>query len=486
MSSASEFRKDPRNFPFLTKRYLALNPVNATSDSSYSARAGLPLVKFDISSTALPTLLDAKELRISGQITYRHSNGAKVTSVEKSFVDSYCGTFANCVDHISLSSKRLASVIERNNNYSRQVPSIISGLNTSSEINNTMYNNGGHTSTTPLQRHQLSTYNDFTAQGRSTAGSTDVGRDFSAPLYCGLLNSGDDINLASTTGQGGLTIEILLKPDVNVMFGADANTNNNTYTLKNLVLTVPVYEVASSAAGAFAEAVTKFSFNSWSSMFQTINSSTSVVAFTPGISRCTSMFMNNINTNELGDQRYNSCRLGNIGEVRQVRYTLNGALVPFQFRLQTTEQSNNDSSVSRGRVGGTQLQLHSNSSRPMTLAPYLEALKTDSLARVHGTSLAWNSWGSGVVDRSQTAGNGGVTPSTAAGLGLLYDRYGSGVDLSLTTWAVELEAAANETVGVNQEPIGLTGGPTTSQGCYLFFLNKNDLVYSQNGVNVVR
>ena len=485
MSSASAFRKDPQNFRFLTKRFLHLNPVNASSNSQYSARAGLPLIKFDIASSALPTLLDAKELRISGQITYTKADGTTVNSAELNFSDGFCGSFANCIEHVSLSSKRLASTIERNNNYFRQVPSIVSAMNTGSEINNKMYMNGGHTSTTPLQRHSIGTYNDFNANTRVTVAASQVGRDFSAPLYCGLLNSGDDINLASQSGQGGLTIEILLKSDVNVLFGADANTNNCSFALKNLVLTVPVYEVASEAASAFSEAVTKFSFNSWSSVFQVMNSSTSVIAFTPGISRCSSMFMNSMNTAELGDQRFNSCRLGNIGEVRQTRYTLNGALTPFQFRLQTNEQANNEQ-TSDTRPNGAPLVLHSNSSRPMTLMPYLEAVKTDGISKVHGTSVAWNSWSSGVVDRSQTAGNTGETPSTCEGFGVLYDRYGSGTDLSLTTWAIELEAAANTTLGVNQEPLGLTGGSATSQGCYLFFLSKNDLMYSSTGVNVVR
>ena len=485
--SAADFRKNPANFPFLTKRFLHLNPVNATSNSQYSARSGLPLIKFDVASTALPTLLDAKELRISGQITYSTGAGAKVTSQELNFVDGFCGTFANCIEHVALSSKRLASTIERNNNYFRQVPSLVSAMNTGSEINNKMYNNGGHTATTPLQRHQIGAYNDFGATTRATDGvATQVGRDFSAPLYCGLLHSGDDINLASQSGQGGLTIEILLKSDVNVLFGDDANANNGTFSVKNLVLTCPVYEVASEAAPAFGEAVTKFSFNSWSSMFQTMNSSTSVIAFTPGISRCSSMFMNSMNTNELGNQNFNSCRLGNIGEVRQIRYTLNGALTPFQFRLQTNEQANNRQMFQTNRAGGQSLQLHSNSSRPMTLMPYLEAVKTDGIAKVHGTSMAWNSWSSGVVDRSQIAGRTGVTPSTCAGFGVLYDRYGSGTDLSLTTWAIELECAANATLGVNAEPLGLTGGSTTSQGVYLFFLSKNDLMYSATGVTVIR
>ena len=86
--------------------------------------------------------------------------------------------------------------------------------------------------------------------------------------------------------------------------------------------------------------VSQFEFNSLSSIFQVINSSTSVVSLTPGFSRVSSIFMNFINTNEIGDQRYNSCRLGNIGEVRELRFSKNGQLYPISFRLETDEQQN--------------------------------------------------------------------------------------------------------------------------------------------------
>ena len=42
-----------------------------------------------------------------------------------------------------------------------------------------------------------------------------------------------------------------------------------------------------------------------------------------------------MNTTEIGNQNFNSCRLGNIGELRALRFSLNGALYPLSYRMLT-------------------------------------------------------------------------------------------------------------------------------------------------------
>ena len=53
-------------------------------------------------------------------------------------------------------------------------------------------------------------------------------------------------------------------------------------------------------------------------IFQTLNSSGTVIAVTPGLSRVSSVFMNALNTNEIGSQLYNPNRLSNMGELREL------------------------------------------------------------------------------------------------------------------------------------------------------------------------
>jgi len=441
----------------VSKKYLMLNPVNATSGGEYSSKGGLPLIKFDISSTELPTLIDGSQLRITGKITVNAGDGGAITNTHNHFYDGMCGRFSNLVEMCVISSKRLNQVIERCNNYSRVVPSIISGLHSANDIHTSLYHEGDHVETSFLSRHVIS----------AGSGTPGAGKTFSAPLFCGVLQSGQDIDI-SKNGTGGLIIEILLKPDVSCIYGSNAATSNDTFVISDLVLTVPSYELKGASAQNQVSKVNQFSFNSMSSIFQVINSSTSVVALTPGLSRVSSIFMNFLNTNEIGNQLYNSCRLGNIGEVRELRFSKNGRLYPISFRLETDEQNNNNlatSNIYRARC--------------MIDRNYLEALNINRYANTDRTSLQWNGWSSGVVNRGQTAGRDGVEPGTQDGFGILFDAYGSGEDLSQTVWSFEVETSGDGATG-------LDGSAANAQGVYMVFLNKNTLMMSPNGIEIQR
>lgn len=440
------------NLNEVSKKYLMLNPVNATSGGAYSANSGLPLIKFDISSADMPTLLDLTNLRISGKITVNTSTGGAITETDNHFYDGMCGRFSNLVDMVTVSSKRLNQVVERVNNYSRIVPSLVSGLHNANDIHTALYHEGDHVSTTFLSRHVIA------------AGSGATGKSFSAPLYCGVLNSGQDLDI-SRNGMGGLVIEILLKPSVSCVFGSSASTSGDVVVLSDLVLTVPQYELSGSMAQSRMAEQNQYSFNSLSSIFQVINSSTSVVAFTPGLSRVSSIFMNFMNTNEMGNQLYNSCRLGNIGEVRELRFSKNGRLYPISFRLETDEQNNNTLSTT-----------NSYRARCMIDRNYLEALNVKRYYKTNRTSLAWNDWESGVVNRSQTQNRDGTEPGTADGFGILFDAYGSGEDLSQTIWSFEVEASGTD----------LDGSAANAQGVYVVMLNKNTIFMNANGIEVQR
>lgn len=440
------------NLQEVRKEYLMINPVNATSGGQYASKSGLPLIKFDVSSADMPTLLDCSQLRITGKITVNTAAGAAITNTHNHFYDGATGRFSNLVDMVTISSKRLNQVVERVNNYSRIVPSVVSGLHNGNDIHTALYHEGDHVATTFLSRHVVA------------GGSGAAGKTFSSPLYCGVLNSGQDLDI-SKNGMGGLVIEILLKPDVSCIFGSDATTSQDTFVLSDLVLTVPQYKLSGSMAQSRMAQQNQFSFNSLSSIFQVINSSTSVVALTPGLSRVSSIFMNFINSNELGNQLFNSCRLGNVGEVRELRFSKNGRLYPISFRLETDEQDNNALSTT-----------NKYSARCMIDRNYIEALNIKRYYKTNRTSLAWNDWQSGVVNRSQTQNRDGTEPGTASGMGILFDAYGSGEDLSQTIWSFELEASGTD----------LDGSAAKSQGVYIVMLNKNTIFMNQSSIEVQR
>ena len=436
------------------KEYLMLNPVNATSGGEYSANSGLPLIKFDISSADMPTLLDCSQLRISGKITVNTQAGGSIANTENHFYDGSTGRFSNLVDMVTISSKRLNQVVERVNNYSRIVPSLISGLHNGNDIHTALYHEGDHVATSFLSRHVIA----------AGSGLASKGKTFSSPLYCGVLNSGQDLDI-SKNGMGGLVIEILLKPSVSCIFGSDASTSSDVVVVSDLILTVPQYSLSGAMAQSRMANQSQFSFNSLSSIFQVVNSSTSVVALTPGLSRVSSIFMNFINSNEIGNQLFNSCRLGNVGEVRELRFSKNGRLYPISFRLETDEQNNNALSTDNKYTA-----------RCMIDRNYIEALNIKRYYKTNRTSLAWNDWQSGVVNRSQAQNRDGTEPGTADGMGILFDAYGSGEDLSQTIWSFELEASSTD----------LDGSAAKSQGVYIVMLNKNTIFMSPGSIEVQR
>lgn len=430
------------------KKYVQLSPVNAVSSGQYSSRGGLPLIKFDISSSKTPMFLNGDELRINGRITSETAAGAALGNTDKNFVDSFCGRFANVIHTVTISSKRLNQVIERVENYWRIVPSVVSAIHGNEDINTVLAHEGDHFETNFLGRHSL------------VAQSANKGKSFSSRLYAGVLNSGQMMDL-SDNGLGGLVIEILLKPDVNVVFGEDAATGNATFNVSDLLLSCPLYHMEASAAPPQQT----FAFNSLSTVFQTVNSSVSVVALTPGLRQVSSIFVNFMNSNEIGNQNFNSARLGNLGEVRGLRFSLNGVLQPLSYRLLTDEEANNGTTTH-----------HTYAARTLIDRNYIEAVSVNRFSETNRCVLAYNNWNAGVVDRSQTQNNGGLDQGTAAGFGILYDSFGTGEDLSETVFSFELEASGAD----------LDGTAAKAQGTYMVFLNKNEIIMSANGIQVVR
>ena len=471
----------------MRKRYVQLHPVNATSGGTYSFKNGLPMVKFDIASSMLPTLLDGGALRLTGNFTAKQGNAGttNLTATELNFLDGFAG-INHCIESITISSKRLNSVLERITNYSRLVPSITSGKNGLKDFETKLCHFGLHHSTAGLTRPSLNVYNDIDRNGLVLAGN-QRGQDFSTPLYCGIFQSGQDIDLSSNSGTGGLVIEILLRSDVNVIFGANANTNNATYNLSNLVLTAPVYEVSGGVAQAYQAKVNQFNFNTWSSMFQTVNTSSSVIAMTPGLGRVSSCLVNFITAGDLGNQQFNSCRLGPVGEFRQLRWSRNGALYPLQFRQQTVDEQNNNVAKS---VSSNVFSYHTYNLNTDMYRTYLEALTTDRYNKVGKTMQGYNNWFGGSTDRTQNSGRDGITPGTAEGIGMLYDAYGSGQNFQNVVWSFEANFSPNNVLRVNDTPVDLAnsldGSAGNSQACVVYFLNKNTLMLSANGIDVQR
>ena len=304
--------------------------------------------------------------------------------------------------------------------------------------------------------------NNYIGRNLVIAQEANLGKPFCERLYCGLLNSGQDIDI-SVNGTGGLTIEILLKPNASTVFGAGAAAAQVRYKVSNLLLTVPSYELSGATAQSAMTSSRAFTFNSITSVFQTINSSASVIALTPGLTSVSSVFMNAINTNEIGDQRFNNARLSNMGIINEIKYSRNGMLHPNQYRLDSDVTNNNLISA---------LNNQTMEGRAMSDSNYLQAVATQPIGSVGKCMLAYNTYESSIKNRAQTQNSGGDATGTVSGIGVLFDKYGSGENLSQTVFSVEMDN------------VSITGTAATTIGLYMYFLNKNTLIMSPQGLSV--
>ena len=441
------------NLGDLNVKYVQLRPVNQNSDNSYAFKRGLPLVRYEINDSMAPLLLNGAALRISGKFTATKSGGGAL-DLNDYYLNRFAGV-ASCIDNITISSRRLNSVIERVQNYNRLLPSIVSGLHGKQDMMGDLFHHGG------------SIYNNWIMRNALIAQDNSKGMDFSIPLYLGMLHSGADINVSRTSGLSGLTIDILLKSDSNVVFGDDANTNGATYNLSDLVLTVPLLDVSGQTAAVIEKAPPNMNFNTWSSIFTTINSSAAVVSLNPGLSRVTSVLYNALNSAELGDQRFDPGRLGNLGQLDNLRYTKNGILFPLQYRIDTTDREN--ASSAEGGATGETCKV-----RAVSVRNTIEGLLTTSFFNARHNFLAFGEFDANVVNVSQTAGRDQEGVNVDESFGILYDKFGSGSDFNTSTWAVELKAP------------DVDGTAATSQSLFVYYLNKNTIEYSPQGVNIIR
>ena len=458
-----------RNLGDLNVRYVKLRPVNQNSENQYSFKGGLPLIKFDIGDSIEPSMLNGSQLRLTGRITYKKGDGSALATgsgaLEDNFINRFNGAAAP-VDNITLSSKRLNSVMERITNYNRLVPSLVSGLHGKEDIAGQLFHQGGHMFNNYIQR------NVIIARDALASNSAANGRFFSLPLYCGMLNSGADINLSRESGIGGLVLEILLKSDANVIFGDNSSDDDATYIISDLQLTVPLMDVGGASAAVVARQPPMINFNTWSSVFTTMNSSASVLSLVPGLSRVASVVYNVMNANEMGDQNFDSGRLGNMGEVHNLRYSKNGVLFPLQYRIDTMDRE--ASGASEG--GATSQTIYQRSQQVRNTQ---EALLISPFFRARHNLYTFSDFDAGVLNVGQTAANDGNGLNTDESFGMLYDMFGSGTNYSQANWSVEIQ-----TKGTGSDSID--GTASTTQAVFVFFLNKNTVQFSPNGLNLIR
>ena len=108
----------------------------------------------------------------------------------------------------------------------------------------------------------------------------------------------------------------------------------------------------------------------------------------------------------------------------------------------------------------------------MVDAEYLESVAVNPIGSLGRSLICYNSFHDGIKDRAQTQNQSATTTGTCEGVGCLFDAYGSGSNFQQTVFSVEFD---NST---------LDGTTATTLGLYMFFLNKQVIYMSPQGISV--
>ena len=286
---------------------------------------------------------------------------------------------------------------------------------------------------------------------------------FCVTLPCGLFNGQNPIPLAQNGkgGLGGLLVELSLAPDSNVFFTADGSAGaipEAYYQMKNVKL---VAEAITPDPRQGFPAMNSFEYNSISSYFTTFNSTNAIINFQLGLSRVLGVFGNIISANKINNRQWNGLSLNfpcNAGAaelsapIKQLVFTRAGERFPLEYNVDTLQKDQSAYTPIDAQV----------------IRNYLNAIA--KFAGLHRTqaSPVNTFYSAGTASAVNTKPEGGSN----AGIGVAYDVIsGDGVDFSSVNFGIQMD-------------VGLT--TDSPQALYLFCHSKQTVVFSQNGIQVIR
>lgn len=436
-----------------------IQPSNVVSTGVVSFKNGNPVIQFIIGEQ--DKYLIGSSLRFCGEIQFK-DNDAVPVSGSKLAVNSTLGAYG-MIDQLSLSSQRSKQTIESIRHYGRFLATY---LPTQSNIQESIGHMNSVSNMMPnLECERLGFVNN--ANGSASADRNSTGSPFCLNLPSGLLNSQQPIPLSATWGIGGLLLEIRLTPDSQFLFAsnhASASLTDPFYELRNLKL---IYECVNPSADVLAslrnQSGNTLEYNSVSSYYTSVNSTNAIVNFNLGIKNCLSAFFNIIPSsrlNNLAEDGFATLPFVNSGttgvaEIKQINFTRNGVKYPLQYNIDTNV---NPKYIASGTTYYPQ--------DPQVLRNALDAFKPYSDYKK--TQVSPTTYTRALDANSRDSNN---PHQSLFFVGVNFDNISNqGVDFT------------NSTLGIQMELDLTTDNPQT---LFLFVHNKNTLVFSPNGLQVV-
>ena len=434
-----------------SRQNLEIVPANHTSTGLISYKSGNPTIQFVIGEQ--DRLLVGQSVRLVGDFQVFFNNAGAISgNASLLAMDETLGVYS-VIDQLTIKSQATHQVIEEIRHYPRFLASY---LPATTNINDAT----GHMSETSLTTPAFESQRVGVVQLPSM---NNTANHFAIPLPSGLFNGQNPIPLAQNGkgGLGGLLVEIQLAPDSNVFYttdGSAAAIPEAYYQLKNVKL---VAEAITPDPRQGFPAMNSFEYNSISSYFTTFNSTNAIVNFQLGLSRVLGVFGNMITANKINSRQHNGLTLNyptNSGgaaaaaPIRQLVFTRAGERFPLQYNIDTLQKDESTSTTAD----------------PQVVRNYMNAIQKFShiyRTQVSPTNTAITNGLPATVNQIAEGGSN-------AGIGVAYDVIsGDGVDFSNVNWGLQMDCDLT------------TDNP---QALYLFVHSKQTVVFSQNGIQVIR
>ena len=442
----------------MTSRYIEIRPDNTPSDGVVSFKNGFPVLSFTVS--AQQGVLDPSSIRIVGKLNVYKNNDATPSPAQDGdnlTMNNRLGIY-NVFDSLTIRSAKNKMICEQIRHYAKW-------MNTYTGVSSSLADQLTGLGNTCLIMPNATTFRKNVVENNASGTQK---RSFSAHLPCGFCQSGNLLDLRENA-FGGVTCEISLMPDANVLYyetgAVGANLGEAHYRLTDLKLCCEVKEIPADMANPSPQG--SFVFNTITSLYTSINSTNAQIQYSLALRNLQSAFMTfmpvaNINTLTADGSAttYPSNASANasggvLAPIRRVQFLKGGTKHPAEFDF-----VNNI-------VGDSRTTLPD----PQVVKGLYDAIVPD-YHQVRSTMSPVNMKRGYLMGtlQEETSYSNIADGGSIMGLGVKYGIGDAGEDFSSEQWGVSIESDLT-----TDNPIGV----------YLFFKSKATLLYSPQGTQLL-
>jgi hypothetical protein len=437
-----------------TSRYIEIRPDNIPADGIISFKNGFPVLSFTIS--AQEGLLDPRSVRIVGDFKVFKDNLTNPTPVragDNLTMNNRLGIY-NIIDSLTIRSHKSALICENIRHYAKFMNSYLA-------LTSSLQDQMGHLQETCLIYPNAEAFRKNVMESPANASKSN---SFSFHVPCGFLQSGQMVNLRQDA-FGGVQLEFLLQPDVNVLYatnGSSLNVEDAHYQLSNLKLTCEVLDIP---AGSPPEASGVYEFNTITSLYTSINSTNAQLQYNLALRNVLSAFMtfcpvSHINT-ITADSTPTTYPQGktsvtDIAEIKRVQFLKGGSKYPADFDF----------------VNNFVTDANVTLPDPQIVKGLYDAIVPEgSMGKYSISPVNMNRNYNMTTAATETSYSNIAEGGSVMALGVRYGIGGAGEDFT------------TEQFGVSIDSEKLLDSPT---GVFIFIKAKAQLVYSPNGVQLIQ